>query len=158
MTASPMWGCHQTRHRAWYFCTTQTTNLRMGASRLDFEHVDLTPACHKVCTSHLDAHASLLNLTVKDIGTARLIERDRMIGVTCGTPHKYAGSREFSYAQVLAALFASGVDRVVHIGDMPSSQKDQICADIVASGQNASRIIFLPDTPSLATKFSRNRA
>jgi hypothetical protein len=35
---------------------------------------------------------------------------------------------------------------------MPASQKDQICADIVASGQDVSRVVFLPNTPSLAKK------
>jgi hypothetical protein len=124
----------------------------LGASRLDYAHVDLTPACHAVCASHPHLHASLLNLTVKDVGTVRLIERHPIIGVTCGSPHKYAGSSEFSYAQLLAALFSSGVARIVHIGDMPASQKDQIYADIVASGQDASRVVFLPSTPSLATK------
>ena len=39
----------------------------LGASRRDYAHVDLTPACHAVCSSHPDLHASLLNLTVKDI-------------------------------------------------------------------------------------------
>lgn len=124
----------------------------LGASRLDYAHVDLTPACHAICASHPHLRASLLNLTVKDIGTVQLIERRPMIGVTCGSGHKYAGSREFSYAQLLAALFSCGVARILHIGDMPASQKDKICADIVASGQDASRVVFLPNTPSLATK------
>jgi hypothetical protein len=124
----------------------------LGASRFDYTHVDLTPACHRVCASQTHLHASLLNLTVKDIGTVQLVERHPIIGVTCGSSHKYEGSSEFSYAQLLAALFSGGVDRVLHIGDMPASQKDQICADIVASGQDASRVVFLPNTPSLATK------
>src|ERR1019366_7078547 len=97
-------------------------------------------------------HASLLNLTVKDIGTVRLVERHPVIGVTCGSPNKYAGSSEFSYAQLLSALFSSGVARILHIGEMPASQKDQICADIVASGQDPSRVVFLPNTLSLAAK------
>jgi hypothetical protein len=124
----------------------------LGAYRLDYTHVDLTPACHSVCASQPRLHASLLNLTVKDIGTVQLVERHPIIGVTCGSPHKYAGSSEFSYAQLLAALLSGGVDRVLHIGDMPASQKDQICADIVASGQDAARVVFLGDSPSLAAK------
>jgi hypothetical protein len=124
----------------------------MGAFRLDYAHVDLTPACHAVCASHPSLHATLLNLTVKDVGVVRLVERHPMIGVTCGSSHKYEGSSEFSYAQLLAALFSSGVGRILHIGDMPASQKNQICANLVASGQDASRVVFLPNTPSLAGK------
>lgn len=124
----------------------------LGASRTDYTHIDLTPACHRVCASHPHLQASLLNLTVKDIGTVQLVERHPLTGVTCGSPHKYAGSSQFSYAQLLAALFASGVNQILHIGDMPASQKDQICADIVANGQDARRIVFLPNTPSLAAK------
>jgi hypothetical protein len=124
----------------------------LGASRTDYTHIDLTPACHRFCASRPELHASLLNLTVKDTGTVQLVERHPIIGATCGSPHKYAGSSEFSYAQLLATLFSSGVARVLHIGDMPDSQKDQICADIVASGQDASQVVFLPNTPSLATK------
>jgi len=124
----------------------------LGASRLDYAHIDLTPACHALCASHPHLHASLLNLTAKDVGTVRLVERHPMIGVTCGSPHKYAGSSEFSYAQLLAALFSGGVARVFHIGDMPASQKGQICADIEACGQDASRVTFLPNTPSLASE------
>lgn len=124
----------------------------LGATRTDYTHVDLTPGCHRFCESRRGLGASLLNLTVRDIGTVHVRERRPIFGVTCGSPHKYAGRGEFSYAQLLAALFSSGVARVLHIGDMPASQKDQICADIVASGQDASRVLFLPNTLSLATK------
>ncbi|SRR6266851_4216743 len=124
----------------------------LGACRFDYTHVDLTPACHSVCASQTCLHPSLLNLTVKDVGTVQLVERHAIIGVTCGSPHKYAGSSDFSYAQLLAALLSGGVDRVLHIGEMPASQKDQICTDIVATGQDASRVVFLGDTPSLAAK------
>jgi len=124
----------------------------LGATRLDYAHVDLTPACHVVCASHPHLRAALLNLTAKDIGTVQLVERHPIIGVTCGSPHKYAGPSEFSYAQLLSAMFSSGVARVLHVGDMPSSQMDQICADITANGQDPSRVVFLPNTPSLATK------
>src|ERR1700730_13334886 len=141
---------HAARHVLFLHHTDYEPSL--GASRLDYAHVDLTPTCHSICASRPYLNASLLNLTVKDIGTVRLIERHPIIGVTCGSSYKYAGSNEFSYAQLLAALFSSGVIRVLHIGDMPASQKDQICADIAASGQDASRVVFLPNTPSLATK------
>lgn len=124
----------------------------LGASRTDYTHIDLTPACHRFCASRPKLQASLLNLTAKDIGTVQLVERYPIIGVTRGSPHKYAGSSEFSYAQLLATLFSNGVARVFHIGDMPASQKAQICADIAASGQDASRVVFLPNTPSLAMK------
>jgi hypothetical protein len=124
----------------------------LGASRLDYTHVDLTPACHTVCASHPDLHASLLNLTVNDIGTVRLAERRPLIGVTCGSPHKYAGVIEFSYAELLTALFSAGVARIFHIPDVPVWQKNQICADIVAKGHDQNRLVFLSNTPSLATK------
>lgn len=124
----------------------------LGAYRTDYTHIDLTPACHRICESHPHLHASLLNLTVKDMGTVQLAERHPVIGATCGAPHKYSGSTEFSYAELLAALFANGVGQILHIGDIPAAQKDQIRSDIVANGQDASRVIFLPDTPSLAAK------
>jgi hypothetical protein len=124
----------------------------LGASRHDYTHVDLTPGCHAVCASHPDLHASLLNLTVKDIGTVQLAERRPLIGVTCGSPHKYAGVIEFSYAELLTALFSAGVARIFHIPDLPVWQKNQICADIVAKGQDHNRLVFLSNTPSLARK------
>jgi hypothetical protein len=124
----------------------------LGACRFDYTHVDLTPACHRLCASQTRLRAALLNLTVKDIGTVQLMERHPIIGVTCGSSHKYVGSSEFSYAQLLAALLSGGVDRILHIGDMPPSQKDQICAYIAAGGQDASRVVFLGDSPSLAAK------
>ncbi len=124
----------------------------LGASRADYVHVDLTPACHNVCQSHIRLRPLMLNLTVKDVGTVQLTDRHPIIGATCGSPHKYEGSNEFSYAQLLTALFSNGMARIFHIGEMPTLQKDQICADIAASGQDASRVVFLPNTPSLGRK------
>jgi len=124
----------------------------LGAFRLDYAHLDLTPACHSICTARALLQPSFVNLTAKDIGAVQSVERHPIIGVTCGSPHKYAGSNQFTYAQLLAALFANGVGQILHIGYMPESQKDEIRADIAASGQDPSRIIFLPNTPSLAVK------
>ena len=124
----------------------------LGATRTDYTHVDLTPGCHRFCESRRGLGASLLNLTVRDIGTVHVRERRPIFGVTCGSPHKYAGRGEFSYAELLAALFSSGVARMLHIGEMSESQKDRICADIRANGQDATRAVFLPNTPSLAKK------
>jgi hypothetical protein len=124
----------------------------LGATRLDYTHIDLTPACHAVCASHPDLQASLLNLTVEDIGTVQLTQRRPLIGVTCGSPHKYAGVIEFSYAELLNGLFSAGVARIFHIADMPGWQRDQIRADIVAKGQDPNRLVFLSNTLSLAKK------
>jgi hypothetical protein len=124
----------------------------LGASRADYIHVDLTPACHSVCASRPNLHASLLSLTARDIGTVQLADRHPVIGVTCGSHYKYSGSIEFSYAQLVAALFSIGVARLFHVGDMPDSQKDQIDADIVANGQDPNRLVLLPNVSSLAAK------
>lgn len=124
----------------------------LGAFRADYAHVDLTPGCHNICASRSHLRASLLNLTVKDMGAVELPRRHPMIGATCGSPHKYLGSSEFSYAQLLAALFAAGVGQILHIGDMPEEEKNQIRSEITANGQDASRVVFLPNTPSLAAK------
>jgi hypothetical protein len=124
----------------------------LGACRRDYVHVDLTPECHAICRSDSRPQASLLNLTVKDIGILEVAERRSMAGVTCGGPEKYLGRSEFSYGQLLGALFSGGIDRVFHIGEMPVGETDRICADIVASGQEARRVVFLPVTPSLASK------
>lgn len=124
----------------------------LGAYRTDYTHIDLTPACHRICASHPHLRASLLNLTVKDMGTVPLVGCHPIIGATCGAPHKYLGSTEFSYAQLLAALFSAGVHQILHIGDVPEAQKNQIRADITANGQDAERVVFLPNTPSLAAK------
>jgi glycosyltransferase involved in cell wall biosynthesis len=124
----------------------------LGASRVDYLHVDLTPGCHRICASRPLLQASLLNLTAKDVGTVQLVDRQSIIGVTCGSSHKYLGSSEYSYGYLLAALFSAGVNRVLHIGDMDAWQKDQIRADIFERGQDAGRVLFLPDTPSLAAK------
>jgi len=127
-------------------------HVSLGACRTDYAHIDLTPACHKFCLAQSRLHASMLNLTVKDTGTVELSRRSFIIGATCGSPHKYAGSSEFSYAQLLAGLFAAGVDQILHIGDMPEEQKNQIRSEITTNGQDAGRAIFLPNTPSLAAK------
>jgi hypothetical protein len=124
----------------------------LGASRTDYAHVDLTPGCHRVCRSLSHLQASLLNLTAKDIGTVHITDRLPIFGVTCGSPQKYEGSSEFTYAQLLAALFSAGVDRILHIGDMPTLRRDQIRTDIAAAGQDRDRVLFLPNTPSLAAK------
>jgi hypothetical protein len=124
----------------------------LGASRVDYTHIDMTPACHRICASRPHPRASLLNLTVKDIGTVQLVDRHPLIGATCGAPYKYAGSTEFSYAQLLAVLFSAGVGQILHIGEMPEVQKNQIRTEITTNGQDARRVIFLPNTPSLAAK------
>lgn len=124
----------------------------LGAFRPDYTHVDLTPACHKICASHSCLHASMLNLTVKDLGTVQPVERRPILGATCGSPHKYAGSTEFSYAELLSALFAAGVDQLLHIGEMPEEQKNRVRSEITANGQDASRVVFLPNTPFLTAK------
>ncbi|MGB6877087.1 MAG: hypothetical protein WBD87_13750 [Candidatus Acidiferrales bacterium] len=124
----------------------------LGAFRADYMHVDLTPACHKICASHPRLHTSMLNLTAKGTGTVKLVERHPIIGATCGAPYKYAGSTEFTYGQLLAALFSAGVGRILHIGDMPDEQKNQIRTEITVNGQDASRMTFLPNTPSLTAK------
>ena len=124
----------------------------LGASRTDFLHVDLTPVCHSICSRHANLRPLMLNLTVQDAGTVRITNRQPMIGLTCGSAHKYAGSVDFSYAQLLANLFSSGVGQVFHVGEMADSQKSQICAEIAAFGQNPSKLIFLDETPSLALK------
>jgi hypothetical protein len=124
----------------------------LGAVRTDYTHVDLTPACHRICASRSHLSPSLLNLTVRDAGAAQLAEGRPLAGATCGSPHKYDGSAEFSYAQLLAELFSAGVQRILHIGDMPAEQKNQIRAEIAANGQDAQRVVFLPNTPSLAPK------
>src|ERR1700678_840838 len=124
----------------------------LGASRVDYLHVDLTPACHRICASRPLLRPSLLNLMAKDVGTVQFVDRQSIIGVTCGSSHKYAGASEFSYGHLLAALFSAGVNRVLHIGEMAAWQKDEIRADIFERGQDAGRVLFLPDTPSLAAK------
>jgi hypothetical protein len=124
----------------------------LGAYRTDYTHVDLTPACHSICASHSRLRATMLNLTVKDSGTVQSADRRPMIGATCGGHYKYAGSTEFSYAQLLAALFSAGVGQIFHIGNLPDERKNQIRAEIAANGQDAQRVVFLPNTPSLAAK------
>jgi len=124
----------------------------LGAFRADYTHVDLTPACHNICASRSHLRALLLNLTVKDMGAVELPRQHLMVGATCGSPGKYLGSSEFSYAQLLVALFAAGVGQILHIGDMPEEQKNQIRSEITTNGQHASRVIFLPNTPFLAGK------
>lgn len=124
----------------------------LGASRSDYIHVDLTPTCHSVCASRPDLHASLLGLTAQDIGTVQISDRRPVVGVTCGSPYKYSGSIEFSYAELVAALFSIGVARLFHVGDMPDSQRNQICTYIMANGQDPNRLVFLPNVSSLAAK------
>jgi hypothetical protein len=124
----------------------------LGASRADYVHVDVTPECHRVCASHPILNASLLNLTADDIGTVSMFKRYPIFGVTCGSSHKYEGASEFTYAQLLAEMFSAGVHRILHIGNMPASQEDQIRANIALHGQDSSRIVFLPNTTSLAAK------
>lgn len=124
----------------------------LGASRIDLTHVDLTPGCHHFCKSRRGISPHMLNLMVRNGGLVRTAGRVGATGATCGSPHKYSGSTEFSYAQLLAALFSAGVGQIFHIGDMPEEQKNQICSEVMANGQDAERIIFLPNVPSLTAK------
>ncbi|MGA9306782.1 MAG: hypothetical protein WBW31_15370 [Candidatus Sulfotelmatobacter sp.] len=124
----------------------------LGASRTDYTHIDLTPGCHRFCAARPNLQAALVNLTVKDCGTVRMIARHPIIGVTCGREGKYQGASEFSYGQLLAALFSAGVGKIFHIGEMPKWQRDEICAEVAANGQDASRVTFLPNVPSLPAK------
>jgi hypothetical protein len=124
----------------------------LGASRTDYTHIDLTPACHRFCASRPNLQPFLVNLTVRDCGTVRLVERHPIVGVTSGREGKYQGASEFSYGQLLAALFSAGVGRIFHIGDLPKWQRDEICAEVAANGQDASCVSFLPNVPSLSAK------
>lgn len=124
----------------------------LGATRSDYIHVDLTPTCNRFCRSRQTLRASLLNLTVRDVGLVNPTGSDGLAAATCGSAHKYEGVQDFSYAGLLGNLLAGGVTRFVHIGDMPARQMDQIRAEIQARGQDSSRVTFLPNTPSLADK------
>jgi hypothetical protein len=124
----------------------------LGASRTDYTHIDLTPGCHRFCASRPNLQPFLVNLTVRDCGTVRLVERHPIVGVTSGREGKYKGASEFSYGQLLAALFSAGVGRIFHIGDLPKWQRDEICAEVAANGQDASCVTFLPNVPSLSAK------
>lgn len=124
----------------------------LGASRSEFTHVDLTPGCHDICLNQPILNASMVGLTVRDAGTVRPTENRSITGATCGSPHKYDGSIGFSYGQLLAALFSVGVGKMFHVGDMSEEQKNETRAEVTANGQDAERIIFLPNVPSLTEK------
>jgi len=119
----------------------------LGASRTDYLHIDLIPACHQFCKSYVPA--LLLPLTTQDLGLAEVKTRQRPIGVTCGSASKYLGFVEFSYGQLAAALFHAGVENLVHIGEVPSKQKGEIRREI---GPNAGRLEFIGNVPSLAAE------
>jgi len=122
----------------------------LGATRADLIHADLNPASLHVCMTEGLLTPAYLNLTVKDCGVVHAPQRDTLIGATCGAPYKYSGVSLFSYAALLAALFAAGVEKIFHIGTMPQEQMAQVRSDLAKAGQDAQRIIFMPNTPSLA--------
>jgi hypothetical protein len=124
-------------------------NPALGATRSDYLHVDLSPAAHEVCKTAFASPPAYLGLCVEDKGVIQSSDSHALIGATCGSPHKYEGRCEFSYAELLASLFAGGVTKMFHIGDMPETQKEQIKIDIRNLGQDAEPLIFLPNTPSL---------
>ena len=68
----------------------------LGASRLDYRHVDLTPACHAICAVHPNLHALFVNLTVQDLGTIQPRRRGSIVGLTCGSAQKYVQGRSSS--------------------------------------------------------------
>ncbi len=121
----------------------------LGATRNDFVHIDVTPLAYEACQQACSTQPIYLGLCAEDKGIIDL-RMAPLIGATCGTYNKYQGRREFNYAELLAALFASNVTKMFHIGDVPEEQKQKIKDEIDALGQNAERLIFLPNTPSLA--------
>jgi hypothetical protein len=121
----------------------------LGATRGDYIHVDVTPSCHAMCKTVRASPSVFLGLSVEDRGVVEFSARKSLVGVTCGGPHKYAGRNEFSYAELLAALFANGIENIIHIGAMSPEQMNQIQKEIDALGQDAGRVIFQGNTPSL---------
>lgn len=126
-------------------------NPGLGATRSDYIHLDVSPPAHELCKSIPALSPIFLGLSIADSGrVAAAADRAGLVGVTCATAYKYTGRCEFSYAEFLAAMFAEGVEKLFHIGEVPQAQQDQIRAEIRALRQDERRIEFVGNVPSLA--------
>jgi hypothetical protein len=123
-----------------------------GATRTDYEHIDLTPPCHKVCSQVPALRAKMLHMTVADRGVAQIDWTRPLTGATCGNHVKYQGCVGFSYAELLAELFHNRVERIYHIGALPADQLAEIQGKLVQLGADPSRLEHVGETPSLAQK------
>ncbi len=122
----------------------------LGATRKDLVHIDLATACHTACTTAYPFPHTFLGMSMADRGTIPFSQATPLVGVTCGSHTKYSGCCEFTYGQLLGTFFASGIAHLLHIGSMPQSQQEMIHEEIRAAGQDAGKLTFIPNVPSLA--------
>ncbi len=122
----------------------------LGATRPDYEHVDLTAECHRFCCTHVVPAPSMLNMTVTDKGAIYAVPQGPITGATSGAHHKFHGKLLFSYPELLAAMFKSGLEKFYHIGDLSATEIEHIRKEVVLNGADPDRIVFTGNVPSLA--------
>jgi hypothetical protein len=123
----------------------------LGAARRDWIHVDYSDGAREICSSVLQMPTILHDMTLR--GTAApvdLIRNDREVrGVTCASPHKFAGRDPYSYAEMLCALFKAGVTKFWHVGGLPEAQIAEIADELSGSGIDPGVLEVIPGTLSL---------
>lgn len=122
----------------------------VGATLPFGAHVDLTYTCHQACReAGLDPLYSGMTAPVPTTREARPAERPVRRLATCGSPHKYQGSRRHAWTDyAVAALRRPGVE-LVHIGPAPAEFQAQVTTALKAAGIDPARYVFAGWVPSL---------
>jgi hypothetical protein len=121
----------------------------LGATRQDYRHYDLTPACHDACKSY-GLTAEMMHLTVGSVAEMAIDSHAPLAGVTCASPEKYQGVNVFSYAHLLASLFDAGVEKMFHVGPISDDQRQAIEKELKDLHQDEKKIVFIGAVPSIS--------
>ncbi|WP_130470757.1 hypothetical protein [Candidatus Magnetaquicoccus inordinatus] len=123
----------------------------LGATRADFLHIDHSETCFHYCQKNSGVTPHWIRLTAEDHGAALLpAAAEALTCVTCaGDPSKYVGVVEFSYPQLLAALFKAGVSLCYHVGPLPEHVRDSFKNKIAALGEDPDKFQAVGPVASL---------
>jgi hypothetical protein len=126
-------------------------NPALGAARRDWIHIDYAAGVQGVCSAVLQSPTILHDMTLRQTAApVDLTANDGALrGITCASPHKFAGRDRHSYAELLCALFKAGVTRFWHVGGLPEAQMTEIRNALAESGIDAGALDVIPSIVSL---------
>lgn len=134
-----------------HHCDYQPT---LGATRTDYNHIDLTPNCHDYCKEFSGTDPQMLSMTVADPGVLPPASGSELIGVTSGSNNKYVGRVGFTYGELLVSLFNAGVTTMHHLGGLHEQVAQQLQAEIAAGGQDPRKLVFHGNVASLSVSMA----
>ncbi|MEW9617725.1 hypothetical protein AB3G45_28355 [Shinella sp. S4-D37] len=123
----------------------------LGATRSDYNHIDLTAECHRVCKTRFTPSPFMLNMAVPYSTQSVNISTGSsdIVAVTSGAYHKFQGSLRYTYPAVLEKLLAGTISTFYHIGDVPSPEQTFLREYLDTRGIHSAKLIFMGNVPSL---------